>query len=433
MLPRVIALIIVTLVANSQWLGTLLDIGVRDAFAQSQTTSNTANPNTTSSPTAAPIAGKSKGKFIRSITIRVRDIFDNKDQPFFYSVANSLKVNTQESVVRRELLFKEGDPYSAFAIAETARNLRLLRYLREIRVHPKFDGDAVDVEIEAQDTWTFIPGITYSSGTGRRNQAVTLSDSNFLGSAARVEGRYGQDQQRESFGVVYSDPQFLGTRKNFEVAAIDRSDGTIFGMTYRQPFRSLRQQEAWNFEGGRANTIGRLFDDATESYIFRQRNDSFEALYTFAGPSKDGSEDSQYSGIYKGQRILSRRYSVGYGYNSDAFSQADAQDYETLDLDPREVSNNPALVPVSRRFSGPLIRYQNIQPNFISMNYIDRFDRVEDYNLGDESLATLHIAPRQLGSRRNSVIASVNRSRGWKFSDTAFLRGEVGGSTRFED
>ncbi len=433
MLLRVIALISIAFAVDFFSPGVLLGGGIRNAMAQSHS-SNALTGSTPPSPTSTgPTAAKGQGKFIRNITIRVRDVFDNTDETFLYSVANSLKVNTQESVVRRELLFKEGDPYSPFAIAETARNLRLLRYLREIRVQPKFDGDAVDVEIEARDTWTFIPGITYSSGTGRRSQAVTLSDSNFLGSAARIEGRYGQEQQRESFGVVYSDPQFMGTRKNFEVAAIDRSDGTVLEFTYRQPFRSLRQQEAWSFQGGTANTIGRLFDVGTESYIFRQRNDSFEALYTFAGPSRDSSEDSQYSGIYKGQRILSRRYSVGYGYNSDALSEADAQDYETLDLNPNEVNNDPTLLPVSRRFSGPLFRYQNIQPNFISMNYIDRFDRVEDYNLGDEALATLHIAPRQLGSRRNSVIASVNRSRGWKFSDTAFLRGEVGGSTRFED
>lgn len=391
-------------------------------------------PNLSSALPEVKASSDSKGKYIRSITIKVRDIFDEPDQSFIYGVANAVKVNTRDSVVRRELLFKEGDPYNKFAIEETARNLRLLRYLRDIRVKPKFDGDAVDVEIEAQDTWTLIPGVTYSTGTGRRNRGIALSDSNFLGTAARLEGRIQQEQQRETYGLVYSDPQFLGSRRNFEVAAFERSDGSIYAINYRNPFRSLRQQESWSFSAQAGDTVGRLFKDGTENYIFRQNNDSFSALYTFAGPGKTkNGEINNASGIYSGQQILSRRYSVGYTYTSDTFYQADGNDYENLDLDPDTVGNDPSLLPKNRRFSGPVLRYQNIEPNFLPMNYIDRFDRVEDYNLGDETLANLQFAPTTFGSTTNSFIFTGNRSRGWKFSDTAFLRGEFGGSTRLED
>jgi hypothetical protein len=80
-----------------------------------------------------------------------------------------------------------------------------------------------------------------------------------------------------------------------------------------------------------------------------------------------------------------------------------------------------------------VFQYQNIQPNFMTLNYIDRFDRPEDYNLGDESLLNLHVAPRSLGSDRNALIPSFNRSRGWRFSDHSMLRGEIGGSGRWED
>lgn len=393
----------------------------------------------TSTDTRAPSSSAAKNspksdKYIRTITIKVRDIFDKADQSFLYSMANATKVNTRESVVRRELLFKEGDPYNSFAIEETARNLRLLRYLREIRVVPTFDGDAVDVFIEAQDTWTLIPGVTYSTGTGRKNRGVALSDSNFLGTATRLEGRIQQEQERESYGLVFSDPQFMGSRRNFELAAFDRSDGTIYSAAYGNPFRSLRQKESWSFNSQIGDTVGRLFQAGEENYIFRQNNDSFSAFYTFAGPEKKGKDSfSALSGIYKGQEILSRRYSIGYAYASDSFYQATNEDFENLDLDPTVVNNDPALLPKNRRFSGPVLRYQNIEPNFLPMNYIDRFDRVEDYNLGDEALASLQFAPTTLGSTSNSFIFTGNRSRGWKQSDTAFLRGELGGSTRFED
>jgi hemolysin activation/secretion protein len=193
------------------------------------------------------------------------------------------------------------------------------------------------------------------------------------------------------------------------------------------------QREAWSFDGSGADTVGRLWSAGKEDYIFRQHLNNFDALYTFAGPSaRPAQEDDPYTGIYKGQWVLSQRYSVGYSYSDATFLQADLQDYKDLDLDPSPVSNNPADLATNRRFSGPLFQYQTIQPEFISMNYIDRFDRVEDYNLGDESLVNMQIAPRYIGSRDNSVIATFNRSMGWKTSNSAFLRGEVGGASRYD-
>lgn len=374
-----------------------------------------------------------KGQYIRSITIKVGEVFEDASS-VLYTTANSIKIQTREDVVRRELLFKEGDPYIPFKLQETARNLRLLRYLRAVRVTPHFDGDAVDVLVQVQDTWTLIPFLSYSAGTGGRNRGVGLTDSNLAGTAARVDTRYEEEYTRQSYGLVYTDPQFLGTRKNFVAGASDRSDGRTYQLGGGLPFRSLMQRDAWRTDVSGANTIGRLFKNGTEDYIFRQHLDDFSALYTFAGPTKAVTEESQnYTGIYRGQKILSQRFSVGYRYEGASFYQADAQDYKDLNLDPAEVSNDPARLPTLRRFSGPVFQYQNIQPNFMTLNYIDRFDRPEDYNLGDESLLNLHLAPQSLGSSRNALIPSFNRSRGWRFSDRSMLRGEIGGSGRWED
>jgi hypothetical protein len=370
-------------------------------------------------------------RYIRKITIKVGDIFE--DSSGAYGYVNSLKIQTKESVIRTELLFREGDTFDPYLIKQSARNLRLQRFLRQIKITPTFDGDAVDVVVEARDSWTLIPYLSYSSGTGQRNQGLGISEGNFLGGATRVETKYEQNATRNSFSGVVQDPQFLGTRHNFLIGAADRSDGTTTRFGYGLPFRSLMQRDAWSFEGGTADTIGRLWDAGSESYIFRQHLNNFEALYTFAGPSAHpAQEDDPYTGIYKGQWVLSQRYSLGYSYSDATFLQADEKDYEDLNLDPSTVSNNPADLATDRRFSGPLFQYQNIQPEYISMNYIDRFDRVEDYNLGDESLINMQIAPRALGSRDNAVIATANRSKGWKMSNSSFLRGEVGGATRYD-
>ena len=380
---------------------------------------------------ASPLApGK---KYIRSIKIKIGEIFEEK-KGTLYSIANSVKVSTQESVIRTEVLFREGDPYDPYLIRQTARNLRLQRYLRDIKVVPTFDGDAVDVTISARDSWTLIPFLSYSSGTGQRNRGVGLTEGNFLGGATRVDTRYQENSSRKTYAAAVVDPQFLGTRKNFQLGYADRSDGHVYQGGVGLPFRSLLQRDSWSTDFSRQNTIGRLFNFGTESYIFRQHIDEFNALYTFAGPSDHPAiEDDPYTGIYKGQTVLSQRYSVGWSYQASSFYQATLKDYDDLDLDPAEVSNDPADLASNRRFSGIVAQYQTIKPEFISMNYIDRFDRVEDYNLGDESLVSLLLAPESLGSMHNSVLFNSNRSKGWRFSERSFLRGEVGGASRLDN
>jgi hypothetical protein len=359
------------------------------------------------------------------------DIFEEASG-FPYSTVNSLKMKTKEEVIRREVLLKEGDRFDPYLLKQTERNLRLQKFLREIKVTATFDGEAVDIVIQARDAWTLIPYLNYSTGAGQKNRGIGLYDSNLGGYANRLEGKLQEEYSRKTFGLGYSDPQFLGTLQKFVVGYEDRSDGEVFRAGTGLPFRSLMQRDAWSIDTDHANTVGRLFDAGTEDYIFRQKLENFSSLYTFAGPGARAAEkDDPYTGIYKGQRILSQLYSVGYSYQSARFLQADEQDYEDLNLDPAEVSNDPADLPQNRRFSGPLFQYQNIEPQFITMNYIDRFDRVEDYNIGDQSLVNMLISPRSLGSMDNVVIMSANRAAGWRFSPTSFLRAEAGGSSRF--
>lgn len=380
----------------------------------------------------APKVVKPGKRYIRSITIKINDIFEDfSSTP--YKVANHLKYKTHESIIRNELLFKEGDRFDPYLLKQFERNLRLQRYLREIRVVPTFDGDAVDVMVSARDSWTLIPFLSYSSGTGQRNRGVGLTDSNLFGGATRLDWRYIEQASRTSYGLAVSDPQAFGTLHNMVLGVAERSDGTVYQGLYGLPFRSLEQRDAWQIDGGKQDTIGRLWYAGTETYIFRQHLDDLTALYTFAGKgAKPAAEDDPYTGIYKGQTILSQRYSVGFGYDNASFYQATEQDYKDLDLDPSTVSNNPADLPFNRRFNGPLFQYQTIQPKYITMNYIDRFDRPEDYNLGDESLVLMQVAPASLGSLYNAVLGTANRSKGWKTSGRSFLRGEVGASTRVQ-
>lgn len=359
-----------------------------------------------------------QGKTIRSLTIIVHDVFEGDNLDGFYRGVNSLKVNTRERVIKRELLFKEGDKWEDFRISESERRLRELRYIRNVSIQAKPDGDVVDVEVHVQDTWTLIPLFAASTGTGKSRTMVGLKESNIVGQGKRFEVSYEESESREILGTVYEDNRFLGSRMRLQGAVLERSDGDEYFLYFGQPAWTLVDRQAWYVNLNTSDTVGRLFQNGTEDYIYRQEHDELDLRYMLL--SRGNPEKKL------------RRFWLGYDWLQDTFDQADAQDYQDLDLDPAEVSNDPSRLPSDRRYTGPFFSYEYIEPDFISMNYIDRFDRIEDYNLGLYHDIRATIAPSSLGSEKDAALFSLNQGRGWRFSPTSFLRGEFGLANRLE-
>lgn len=359
-----------------------------------------------------------KGKIVRNIIIKLGDVFDESSSGFIYRQANNFKINTKEYVIFREVLLKEGEEFNEGLMAQSARNIRAFRFLRDVDIHPVEDGGFVDLIVTAKDTWTIIPQVGFSSGTGNNKASIGMVEHNLLGYGKKVGAKYSEEDKRTSLETIYSDYRFLGTKNNFNAGVFNRNDGDIHFFGIETPFRSFDQKEAWSFDAYRGDTIGRLFNNANERYIFRQENININGRYSIA------SGDPEHE---------VHRLSFGYDYISDKFQQADQSDYNDLNLDPEEVSNDPSMLADDRIFTGPSLTYHFIEPNYISRNYIDRFDRVDDYNLGTEYSFSSLIAPEAVGSGKDTFLFSANRSGGWKFGNDAFLRGEIGYASRYDD
>lgn len=354
---------------------------------------------------------------VGEIQVKVREIFDDPNASTLYQTINQLKISTQEDVVRRELIIHEGEKFDEFLLRESERNLRNLGYFREVQIIPHLRGNVVDLEVSVQDTWTLIPQFSYSSGTGRNKRSAGITESDFLGLGKRLEVAYEEEDARSSLQGVYQDNRVFGTLNSFLGAHLERSDGQRTIVSFGRPFRSLVERQAWNVSLDTSNTLGRLFEFGDERYVFRQRHTDVGFKYTWARGDP---------------KISVGRYSLGYGYVEDRFNQADLGDYEDLNVDPDSVSQDPALLADNRRYSGPSLGYSHIQPDFISMNYIDRFERVEDYNLGNEFTLNSMLAFDSLGSLGDSVLLNGNNAAGIRFSRSSFLRGEIGGATRYD-
>lgn len=175
---------------------------------------------------------------------------------FMRRTMNSLHINTRESVLRRELLFAEGDPFDPEVLAETERNLRRLGILNGVEVaaaDTSADG-TVDVVVRAQDSWTLSASFGFSiasSGDARWN--FSLAENNFLGSAVTLGGGLGQDEDRTYWNLWYRQRRLLRTAWWMGLDFSERADGHYYGATLGRPFHALDDPwssnlQAWDTE-----------------------------------------------------------------------------------------------------------------------------------------------------------------------------------------
>ena len=352
---------------------------------------------------------------IRQVQIEIRELFDDPDIGWFYRGVNELKIATKEEVVKRELLFKKGDAYDPFLVEESERNLRTLPFFRQVSITPIIDGEYVDMLVSVQDTWTLFPTLNFSSGGGTKKREIGLSEKNLLGYGKRFEVLYADDEDREKIAGIWDDNRLFGSHHRLFLGHFQRSDGYRSIGFYGRPFRSLVEPRAWSANVDASDIVGKLFSNGDERFIFRERKQILGAGITFS----DGDPEE-----------LLNRYTIGYEYENAEFLEADSEDFDDVDVDPNSVSQDPALLADNRRFSGPFIAYQRIEPNFLSINYVDRFDRIEDFNLGNELFLKTQIASNFLGSLEDTLVITASISDGWNLSPKSFVRGELGGGTR---
>lgn len=126
------------------------------------------------------------GKIIRNITIKRLNVFGTDiDNPDFFlpnrteKLLNKTHVNSNENLIRKYLLFHEGDTLSPLTLSDNERLLRNLPYIDDARVLAKQAEDgSVDVSVITKDV--------YSLGAradlkGIKKGSVSVFDENIFG------------------------------------------------------------------------------------------------------------------------------------------------------------------------------------------------------------------------------------------------------------
>lgn len=354
---------------------------------------------------------------IRHVKIEVRDVFDDPNLAWFYRLANTLKVNSRKEVITRELLFKEGEPYDEFLIQESERILRTLGFIRQVSIIAVHDHQFVDVIVSVQDTWTLFPQFSFSSGTGANKQSVGIVEENLAGFGKRIEAIYADDEGRQTLAGVWDDRRLFGSYNRLGLGFFQRSDGFKNVIFLGRPFRSLVDPASWGLSLNVSDLVGRLFEGGSERFIFRQKREFFSAGVTI---SRGNPKKSL------------RRYRLGYEYIRDDFTAADSNDFADINLDPSSLNQDPDLLADDRKFAGPFLSFSLVNPDFLSINYIDQFERIRDFNLGTQIRFKGQAAPATLGSLQDTFLFHVSGSQGTRLGTTSFFRGELSFRSRVQ-
>ena len=217
------------------------------------------------------------GMTIADIRIDNRNIYDTR-QPryggFLYRTANRFHFVTRPEIVRRELLFAPGEPFSSETAEETARNLRARLAVNDawIEVTPAGDGQ-VNVTVITVDQWSLLGGLrSFSREGGVTDFRVGLEDRNLLGRARFASLDYSVRGRDPNFvTAAFREPRLLSRRLAFGFDYRSDPYNTLRTVSVGRPFYDLAQRFTFDID---------LSWTAARQLRFNDRGDSLAQWHT---------------------------------------------------------------------------------------------------------------------------------------------------------
>jgi outer membrane protein assembly factor BamA len=353
----------------------------------------------------AEAAKKSKSKqpapVIRFIVIDPKDVFDPNvpgEGKWPFTWANALHIRTKDPVIRRELLVKPGDRADRDLLDESERILRAMTFIKDARIRTVPVGDGrVDLIVETHDTWTTQPQANFGSEGGRNEFDMGFLEENFLGYGKAVSYFYKDHPEGVSRQYAYSDPQLLNTRGKLTTQFDDTPTGTQQHVTLERPFYSLETKWAGGATWHHTDEVQKVITNGAESNAFGRDHHDADA---FIGRRLNRDP------------LSAHRLSLHYQYFSDYFT--------------RELNTVAGTLPPNKTITGPSLRWDWVQSNFIKETFVDRAERVEDINLGHQVILSAGYSGKRFGATEEAIPLTFADSFGLGKEGQGFFLGSYG-------
>jgi hypothetical protein len=343
-----------------------------------------------------------EGKVVERVQIERLDVFERRD--LLPPLLNIFHVTTRDSVVRREVLLREGDPYRQVLVDDTIRNLRRtpgvpqLSVVLVVAVAGSAPGRVVVVVI-TKDVWSLRTNWSAVVTPGGIEQfELQPAETNFLGTHQIANLLFVLEPSTYTLGVGYMVPRLDSSRVAVQAGAnvvlnrqSGQAEGTYGALVAGQPLFSGATDWAWNSGVQWQDFIARRYVNAK--------------LYEYRDPATGDTLPFQYR-----SRAFAAAYEVtrsfGWDINHDVSLAASVSRavYQTrfAGADPRTAADFvSAYVPVSDTRVGPHVQYHTYDMRFVRVIDFDTLALQEDYRLGHDVLVSVFPSFRALGSSRD--------------------------------
>lgn len=331
----------------------------------------------------------SKNWLVGDIHLDVADVFDTTkedENKWFHQWANRLHGTTKVDVIKRQLLFKEGEVFDVSLLEESERLLRQNNYIKDAKILPKeVCGNLVSIDVNTVDHWTLSVGGAFGRSGGKNKSGFEFQEHNLLGLGKSLSLAYKSDAERDGTQLLYEDAQLFGSRHQLALLAEQNSDGKVYGVDLGLPFFSLHTSNSWGIGGQRKSQQISLYDAGNVVDTF---DDELQTAYMFYGWAKEPVGDAV------------QRYRVGWNYSKERYAAT---------------VNSSELTEVNQSY--PWIEYAFYENEYLKRENLNTMGVIEDTQIGRSMELSVGLLSSAFGSTDDYLRVGARYSRGFQLTD----------------
>ncbi len=279
--------------------------------------------------------------------------------------ADAFHITTRAWVIRKALLFNQGEPYDSARVLERERALRNLNLFLTVHIDTaRIDGRLAAIVL-TDDGWTTSPRRPgMASRTAPPAGRAGVIESNFLGTATSVGAVYGHTPDRNDIAFRFSRPSLFLRHAIASAEYVDRSDGTLADWIFGVPFFESAAKGAFTTDGEEADQRVLVFRDGDE----------------VATPQRHALRFTATSGL--------TTYASSHGYTRLLLAATWRR--EDFSYDPNAPSTYSAFGTIG-------LGLQTASTHLLKVDHLNSFARDEDVDLSSRFDLGLWAAPRAFG------------------------------------
>jgi outer membrane protein assembly factor BamA len=345
-----------------------------------------------------PEIPEKQNTIIGKITIENQNVFD-LDNPledrWLFRVANAIHIPTRPKVIRRQLLFTEGDRYSIRDIEESARILRSNQYIGDAVIEPvRYKDGVVDLNVKTRDIWTLNAGISFGRHGGTNSGGIDLEEENLLGTGTSVVLKYKSTIDRDTKALSIANQHIGGSLYEAAISYADNSDGYERYLRFGQPFFSLESRDSIGGSLLSAKRTDSIYDRGKIVTEFDHKLENYQMNIGWSTGLRDG---------------WTRRLITGIVYDDHQFT--------AVPDDPM----SEAISPQDRKYLFPYLGFEIIEDNYEVESNFNQIHETEDLYLGTRFSVRLGYSNEAVGSSDSGFHFNADSSNGFHIHKTGTI------------